>query len=585
MSLLLEALKRAERAKRQQAEAADTPKLEAATTAPAAEAVLPIAQEEPTLATGAPYLELDLSGLEAFEAAHTSNQAAPTLAPAPLAEAASSPSLQEDATPLEFSLPPAELAPLPGDNSLDFPAIEWSAPEEKHAEQDADTAPIDTRIDATDKLEAPLPPEKGDAITLAPLPQEETAPLTISEPQPLAEQGQERAPEAVPNAAASKESPPTTAALSLEPVAASSTEKTAQPAEQSEKKSLGGSLEEARNKARRLLGKPAPAVPDAPPPSRFSRRQITLLSLLLAATTIGAAGTYYVWLQMTPAPLLTTSESPPPAALPAADGNTAANAPAATQEPAPDPAPPLPQAQESAPAPTKELADNAAKALAQRPPQPPVADTTPAPAAAAGPISIVRNPPRIDVLDESVRQGFAAYDRGDYQNARLQYQKASKADPRNRQAILGLAATEEAAGNSSAAASLYAQALALDPRDPVAQAALLNLTTADPSQGESKLRLLLTEQPDRPFLHFALGNVLAAQQRWPEAEQAYFRACTLDSSNPDFAFNLAISLDQLHQRQPAREHYQRALELASKRPARFDRQSARLRLEQLSAQP
>jgi Flp pilus assembly protein TadD len=575
MSLLLEALKRAERAKRQQAEAAETPKLEVVMTTPPADEAPPVAQEEPTLATGAPHLELDLSGLEAFEATLASDRAAPTQAPELLAEAASLPSIQEDATPLEFSLPPAELPPMPGDNSLDFPAIEWSLPEEKSSEQAANIAPIDT----PPEVEAPLAPEKGDSITLAPLALEETAPLTISEPQPLPEPGQETPPEE----AVSKESATAPAALSLESVAASGTEKAAQAAEQSEKKTLGASLEEARNKARRLLGKPAPAVPEAPPPSRFSRRQLTLLSLLLAATTIGAAGTYYAWLQMTPAPLLTATGSPPPAASSAADGNTVVNAPAATQEPASDLAPALPQAQESAPAPTKELADNAAKALAQQPLQPPVADTVPA--AAAGPISIVRNPPRIDVLDESVRQGFAAYDRGDYHNARLQYQKASKADPRNRQAMLGLAATEEAAGNSSAAASLYAQALALDPRDPVAQAALLNLTTADPSQGESKLRLLLTEQPDRSFLHFALGNVLAAQQRWPEAEQAYFRASTLDSNNPDFAFNLAISLDQLHQRQPAREHYQRALELAGKRPARFDRQSARLRLEQLSAQP
>jgi tetratricopeptide (TPR) repeat protein len=278
--------------------------------------------------------------------------------------------------------------------------------------------------------------------------------------------------------------------------------------------------------------------------------------------------------------------TPPPSepvTTPVAEGNAAATAPAATPEATAGSAQaPLPP--ESA-TPSKALADNTAPAAAQRSAATPTSDIAATPAAPPGPISIVRNPPRIDVLDESVRQGFAAYDRGDYSTARMQYQKASKADPRNRQAILGLAATEEATGNSSAAASLYVQALTLDPRDSVAQAALLNLTTADPAQGESKLRLLLTEQPDRPFLHFALGNVLAAQQRWPEAEQAYFRASGLDTGNPDFAFNLAISLDQLHQRQPAREYYQRALDLASKRPARFDRQSARQRLEQLSAQP
>lgn len=589
MSLLLEALKRAERAKRQQAEGSETPKLEAVRTLPPAAELPPIAQED-TITTGAPHLELDLSGLEAFEASLTSNQVAPALPPESAVEAAL-PNSEHTVAPLEFSLSPVEAPALSSDDhqqdiSLDFPSIDWTPSVEEATAQDSKATGTPPKSEVPPQLLEsngptllPGQPENTSTSTSEPAIQPEKVPLTIAEPVPLPEQHQETTSAEITN----KQSAPPTSTLSLETVANNSPEKQNQSVDHGDKKAQGSSLEDARNKARRLLGKPAPAVPDAPPPSRFSRRQLTLLSLLVVTTIVGAAGTYYVWLQMTPAPLIATAPSTP-AAIASAEGNATPNiAAATTQDPTTSPAQTPPLAQENAPATVKELADNSVKPSLQRPP--PLAAAETPPATATGPISIVRNPPRIDVLDESVRQGFAAYDRGDYSSARLQYQKASKADPRNRQAMLGLAATEEAAGNSSAAATLYAQALALDPRDPVAQAALLNLTTADPAQGESKLRLLLTEQPDRPFLYFALGNVLAAQQRWPEAEQSYFRASSLDSSNPDFAFNLAISLDQLHQRQPAREHYQRALELASKRPARFDRQSARQRLEQLSVQP
>ena len=83
-------------------------------------------------------------------------------------------------------------------------------------------------------------------------------------------------------------------------------------------------------------------------------------------------------------------------------------------------------------------------------------------------------------------------------------------------------------------------------------------------------------------LYFALGNQHARQGRWDEARLAYSKALAADPGNPDFAFNLAVSLDQLHQPADALEHYRRALELASTRMAHFALESARLRVQQLS---
>lgn len=577
MSLLLEALKRAERAKRQQTEGIQADEV-AASTPP----VLPPATNEPAPSTARQ--ELDLSGLEAFEASLLDQPSVPTLT----AEEGATTGASESVAPLEFAHIPLDLAPpaidsRAGESDNDLPTIEWSA-----LELDVPSAPSPLTTDSPALLETTgstldtTPPERVEPTLSAPpsaeltftASSEKTPPLTItpSEPPPSL------ALETITAAAAT---------LAPEPPAASPPEKTAQFSTTAKPPATEAAREEAQDKARRLLGKPAPAIPEPATPPRVSRRQWVLLSLLLGAVTIGAGGTYFFWPQMTLSP--TPMTTPPPAATAnelATEAATESAATAQTLPPSPtgsaSPEKPAMQTKEPAPGNPEDLA-HAPHAPAP-PPAPEAAPAPTTPAAPAGPISIVRNPPRIDVLDESVRQGFAAYERGDYHNARLQYQRAVKADPRNRQAMLGLAATEEANGNASAAATLYTQALTLDPRDSVAQAALLSLTTADPSQGESKLRSLLAEQPDRPFLHFALGNVLAAQQRWPEAEQAYFRASGLDPSNPDFAFNLAVSLDQLHQLQPAREHYQRALDLADKRPARFDRQAARQRLGQLSPQ-
>jgi uncharacterized protein HemY len=103
----------------------------------------------------------------------------------------------------------------------------------------------------------------------------------------------------------------------------------------------------------------------------------------------------------------------------------------------------------------------------------------------------------------------------------------------------------------------------------------------DPLAAESRVKSLIASQPEASFLHFTLGNQLAAQGRWAEAQQAYFQAYTSDTENADFAYNLAISLDRMHQPKPALEYYRRALALAAGRPASFDMAQVTKRIAQL----
>ena len=92
-------------------------------------------------------------------------------------------------------------------------------------------------------------------------------------------------------------------------------------------------------------------------------------------------------------------------------------------------------------------------------------------------------------------------------------------------------------------------------------------------------------QPDSPVLYFALGNLYAQQSRWSEAQQAYFRAYAGDPDNADFLFNLAVSLDHLHQNKLAAQYYQMALKTAetnaATRPVSFDRIQVRARIAEL----
>ena len=98
------------------------------------------------------------------------------------------------------------------------------------------------------------------------------------------------------------------------------------------------------------------------------------------------------------------------------------------------------------------------------------------------------------------------------------------------------------------------------------------------------------EHPTIAALSYAYGNFLASNQRWPAAQQAYFRALQLaktDSANgglvnPDYAFNLAVSLEHLNQSEPAQNYYREALSLSANHPASFDLAAVRSRLASMA---
>ena len=324
--------------------------------------------------------------------------------------------------------------------------------------------------------------------------------------------------------------------------------------------------------------------------------------------TLGALGVFalgtvvYFWYQLhprsafsaAPAPARTTT-APPLAAAPAPQPGVPIAAtvtpPIGTQL---APAPTAPSASATAGGTTQAAAAQAAEPA---PVQPrarstararPAAPATSADAGAARPGAARREgaititPAKVQI-NPVLEGAYHAFNAGDLVRAREEYQQVLRNEPDNRDALLGLAAVEMQARHYGAAGSIYTHLLVLDPRDAYAEAAMIGLKgEVDPLSGESRVKNMIAAQPDASFLQFTLGNQYAAQGRWAEAQQAYFRAYAGDPEHPDFAYNLAVSLDKLHQSKPALQYYRRALTLAAGHPASFDRAQVTKRVSQLA---
>ena len=177
---------------------------------------------------------------------------------------------------------------------------------------------------------------------------------------------------------------------------------------------------------------------------------------------------------------------------------------------------------------------------------------------------------------------YQAFLAGDDQAAGRLYRQLLQSDPRNVDALLGLAAVASRQDKVDEAVRTYQHALELDPRNSIAQAGLITmLGQTNPGEAESRLKSLLAQQPDSAYLHAALGNTYSELNRWSEAQQSYFQAFSMDSGNADYAFNLAVSLDQMSKYDLALDYYQKAASLAAKQGGSVDKVALDNRVNQL----
>jgi tetratricopeptide (TPR) repeat protein len=177
------------------------------------------------------------------------------------------------------------------------------------------------------------------------------------------------------------------------------------------------------------------------------------------------------------------------------------------------------------------------------------------------PMKLVSRTPAAGV-DPTLLAAYQAFSRGEDASAQQQYRQVLQRDVRNVDALLGMAAIAQRQGRDADAMGWYQKVLEIEPRNTIAQSAVVSLqVNADVIGSESRIKNMLAQQPESANLHAALGNLYAEQNQWALAQAAYFNASRFAPNSADYAFNVAISLDQLGKSNLALAQYQRALEL------------------------
>lgn len=164
-------------------------------------------------------------------------------------------------------------------------------------------------------------------------------------------------------------------------------------------------------------------------------------------------------------------------------------------------------------------------------------------------------------------QAYQALKQGQLDAAGAAYREALRANPGEIDAMLGLAYIARSQGDNEAAAGQYVQVLRLQPGHPEANAGLLALAPeADLASALSRVREIAAKNPSSAEAQATLGSLLVKQKRMAEAQLAYFKAYSLDATNPLYAYNLAVALDRLHKPAQAMVYYERTIALIEAQP-------------------
>ena len=186
---------------------------------------------------------------------------------------------------------------------------------------------------------------------------------------------------------------------------------------------------------------------------------------------------------------------------------------------------------------------------------------------------------------EKVSQAYEAYRANDFESARALYEQAISIRPQDTNALNGLAALALRENDKERAHELYSKALKFDPNNATAKTAIFQIEGGVGNRvTESQLKLLLDEGGDPGAINFALGTLYSRHTRWNDAQLAFFEAVRHRPNNPDYLYNLAVSLDQMGQRGAAKDFYQQALAASDETSAGFNPTLVLSRIQAISTQ-
>lgn len=175
---------------------------------------------------------------------------------------------------------------------------------------------------------------------------------------------------------------------------------------------------------------------------------------------------------------------------------------------------------------------------------------------------------------------YEAYAAGDFKKAKDLFNQSLNTDPNNKTALIGLGGVAVASGDLYSAVNFYQRVLDIEPNNLNAYEALANLSGRVPfnQNWETELFDMANTYPQSAVMQYALGNIYAKDQDWLAAQERYFNAYSLDSSNADYMVNLAVSFDHLGKYRLADQYYTKALGYSESSNVSFDKTQVRNRL-------
>jgi tetratricopeptide (TPR) repeat protein len=182
--------------------------------------------------------------------------------------------------------------------------------------------------------------------------------------------------------------------------------------------------------------------------------------------------------------------------------------------------------------------------------------------------------------------GYAALIANDFNEAAKQYSLALKANPEERDALLGLAYIAQKKGLRDDAKGLYRRVLRQDPNNAIASSGLVALDSdGDVGQTSSRALDLASRQPDSAATMAVAGTAAARAGQLAEAVQLFARAQFLEPDNLVHAYNHAVALDRLGQFESALAQYGKVLQLSEKPGAQetrgYSMDAVRQRIQQI----
>jgi serine/threonine protein kinase/Flp pilus assembly protein TadD/TolB-like protein len=158
--------------------------------------------------------------------------------------------------------------------------------------------------------------------------------------------------------------------------------------------------------------------------------------------------------------------------------------------------------------------------------------------------------------------GHLYEEKGQYQDAAQQFQRAADLDPANDEAYLGLASTYERLHDSKRAEETYLRAVNLQPHNATAHdwLGMFYIKQLEYGKAEAAFRQALDFAPDDPRLHSNLGWVYFEQGLYSQAAGRFQRSVELQPTGPGYS-NLATAYFFMGQFTEAARVYENASRL------------------------